>query len=75
MKKEIPISDIYFAAFASLHEIPPKLVKQKGHILFIFVSDQKFHEIYQAYFGNHLVPVSAFVSELKRLKSAMYLTK
>jgi hypothetical protein len=75
MKPTLPLTDIYFTAFASLHGLAAKLARQDNRIVFLFPNDEKIKDLSKRYYGNEAVPIIQYVDELKKIKSAMYLAK
>lgn len=72
MEQTLPIADIYFTAFASHHGLHAKIDYKNGRVTFLFPNDPLFLDLAQRFYDNEPIPISDFVSELKRIKSLMY---
>lgn len=74
-EKNLPITDIHFAAFASLNNYPIRFESKNGRVSFLFPLEEQFRELVQRYYNNEPVPVFNFVGELKKIKTMMYKAK
>ena len=56
-EKLIPTSDSYFAAFASLNKLSPKIENKSGRVDFLFPASDEFYQLVQRYYNNEEVPI------------------
>jgi hypothetical protein len=70
-RKNIPILDIYQAAYLAMKGISPVLFKQGKHIVFVFPNSPEVVERLNIYNLNLPVKILDYVDQLRRLRSQM----
>jgi hypothetical protein len=70
--KLFSLSDLYTAAFCSIHGLKFSLTIKGNKVFFLFDTSPKLYRILQAFNEGCPVDVAEFSREIKRLRAIMY---